>query len=197
MSKISICVPIHNMQNGEYFLNRLLQSVYSQTYKNYELIIIGDGTFAENTNSAIRKAEGDIIKILCMDDFFNTKDALQHIVDSFTGGWLASGCTHTKDGKKFERSYVPSWNDQVVFGNNTIGAPSAVSFENKSPLFFNEELKWLVDCEFYHRLYKRYGKPTIVSYIDIAEGIGSHQMTDLITQEEKMREYVNLMEKYG
>ena len=46
------------MPNGAFFLWRLVQSLMSQTFKGYELVITKEGKMAENTNSGIRKARG-------------------------------------------------------------------------------------------------------------------------------------------
>ena len=91
---ISVCIPIHNMKNKDFFLKRALDSIKKQTYKDYEIVITEDGKMAENTNSAIKKAKGDIIKILYMDDYLISEDALQHIADNLKDGWLATGCVH-------------------------------------------------------------------------------------------------------
>lgn len=180
------------MQNGDYFFDRLQHSLEEQTYHLFEVIVTNEGRMAENTNAAIRKAKGDIIKILFMDDFLWSRDALKNIADAFkngTGGWYASGCVHTTDGVSFERPHKPSYNDQIRLGANTIGSPSVISFLNDEPLLFDENLSWLLDCELYARLYERYGEPMINPNLDIAIGIGEHQMTNILTEEEKKAEY--------
>ena len=40
-NKISIIIPLYN---SEKFLRKNLDSIFSQTYKNYELILINDGS---------------------------------------------------------------------------------------------------------------------------------------------------------
>ncbi len=51
---ISIILPIHDMKNGAYFLWRAVNSIMSQTYKDYEIIITKEGRMAENTNAGIK-----------------------------------------------------------------------------------------------------------------------------------------------
>uniref|UniRef100_A0A6M3J6D4 Putative glycosyltransferase n=1 Tax=viral metagenome TaxID=1070528 RepID=A0A6M3J6D4_9ZZZZ len=190
--KLSIAIPVHNMKNRDFFFKRLMDSIESQTFKDYEVVVTEDGLMAENTNSAIQKCKGDIIKILYMDDYLAHPNALQNIAMNFQGGWLAEGCLHD-DGQRLFNPHFPSWHEDIAKGINTIGSPSVVAFENKDPLLFDENLSWLLDCELYGRLYKRYGLPTMLDDIGVVIGIGDHQMTHLLTAEEKQKEheYIN------
>jgi hypothetical protein len=185
------------MQNAEYFLDRLMVSLAKQTFQDYELIITKEGKMAENTNAAIKKAKGEIVKLLYMDDFFYSPDALKHIHENFKGGWMASGCVHTTDGSEFFNPHYPSYNQDIGKGVNTIGSPSVVAFANEDPLLFDENLSWLLDCELYERLYARYGDPTILPYLDIGMGLGEHQTTHILTDQEKQAEHEYLTNRHG
>lgn len=197
MSRITICIPTHSMRNGQYFLNRLYSSLEKQTFKDFDIVETKEGRMAENTNAAIKKAKGDIVKILFMDDYLWSRDALQHISDNFISGWYASGCVHTEDGITFSNPHKPVYSEDIWTGNNTIGSPSVVAFENDNPLLFDENLSWLLDCDLYARLYERYGAPTCVPYLDVAMGIGSHQVTNTMADTEKRKEFYYLKKKYG
>lgn len=175
------------MENKDFFMERLMNSLDQQTFKNFEVIVTEDGKMAENTNSAIKKATGDIIKLLYMDDYLYDKDALKHIYLSFTGGWLASGCIHD-DGNSLTNPHFPKWSQNVKNGVNTIGSPSVVAFANDKPLLFNENLSWMLDVELYGRLFERYGEPTVINYIDVGIGLHPGQTTHLMSDEEKQRE---------
>lgn len=196
---ISVCIPTHGMEDHDYFLNRATESVYKQTYKNYEIVLTTEGKMAENTNAAIKKATGDIVKILYMDDFLYSEDALLHIAETFQGGakWAASSCLHTEDGETFYNMHLPWWSDGIVDGSNTIGSPSVVAFVNDSPTLFDEKLSWLLDCDLYHRLHRRYGEPVIIETADVAIGIGPHQMTNLLPLKNKLDEHLYLKDKYA
>lgn len=194
--KISIVTPVHNMANREKFEKRLYASILDQSFKNWEHIVTEEGKMAENTNAGIKKATGDIIKILFLDDFFHSPDALQHIADEFDGGWLATGCVHTEDGVEFYNAHFPEWNDDMATGNNTIGSPSVVAFENDNPLLFDESLSYMLDCDLYVRLYERYGLPTLLPYLDVAIGLGAHQTTNLMPNEEKLKEQQYVANKH-
>jgi len=183
------------MPNKDFFLSRLAQSIEDQTYTDYEIVWSMKGKMAENTNFAIKKAKGDIIKVLFMDDYFAHKDSLQKIADAFTGGWLVSGCLHD-DGKGITDAHYPWYNEDIRKGKNTIGSPSVLAFENKEPLLFDEEMSWLLDCDLYHRLYERHGQPTILNDLNVIIGIGEHQTSNLMSNEDKQLEHKYIEEKY-
>lgn len=191
--KISICVPTHNIPEKDEFLARLVDSLVKQTYTNWELVVTEEGKMAENTNAAIKKTTGEIIKILYMDDYLYSEDALQHIADSFTGGWLASGCVH--DDGTIYGPHNAEWSLDVFKGVNTIGSPSVLAFVNDEPLLFDERMSWTLDIDLYRRLYQRYGKPTIIDSLDVAIGIGPHQMTNKLSEEDKGAEHTLFMQK--
>ena len=44
MDKISVIIPVYNIAS---YLQRCLDSVISQTYKNLEIIVVNDGSSAE------------------------------------------------------------------------------------------------------------------------------------------------------
>lgn len=192
---ISICVPYHDIPETGFFLNRLKESLYKQTYQNYELVLTKNGKMAENSNSAIKQANGEIIKILFMDDYLQSEKALQNILDNFKGGWLVSGCWHDMEGI-LSNPHVPEYTEDILTGNNKIGSPSVLTFENKDPKLFDENLSWLLDCDLYYRLHKRYGLPTVVESFDVAIGTGSHQTTRTMSAQHKMAEHKYLTTKY-
>lgn len=194
--KVSVVVPFHWMENWSFFLERCLSSIEFQTYTNYEVVLINHSTMPVTSNRVIQSAKGDIIKVLYMDDYLANEDALQNLVDNFEGGWAVSGCVHDK-GFGLYNPHVPKWNDNIRTGANTIGSPSVLAFENKDPLLFDEELSWLLDCDLYHRLYERYGAPTVIGSIDVVIGIHDGQMTNILTDDDKQEEADYLEDKYG
>lgn len=193
---LSICIPYYpGMDNATFFLNRCLSSISSQTFKDYEVIITQDGKMAENTNSAIKKSNGKIIKILFQDDYLSDSNSLQKIVDNFKGGWLVTGCFHNYENKLIN-PHLPQWTEDIETGNNRIGSPSVITFENKKPLLFDEELGWLLDVDLYKRLHKRYGEPTYLYEYNVVIGIHAGQASNVLSDGEKLKEQSYLHEKY-
>jgi glycosyltransferase involved in cell wall biosynthesis len=210
--KISICIPTWEQHGyGVIFLEELFNTIKKQTNKNFNVIIsdhsLDDKIFnltvkyrsffeilyfknpnkrgngPANTNECIKKANGDIIKIMFQDDLFFSDRALEIIGGSFKKNnceWLVSGCNHTVNGKTFNREMVPSWNDRILDGINTISSPSVLAFKNdKNVLLFDEELIMLMDCEYYYQLYKKYGLPFIVKDTLISNRIHKHQISSM------------------
>ena len=105
--KISIIIPVYN---SEKYLDKLLESIISQTYKNYEIILIDDGS-TDNSLQKIKSYEkennfikylsiknsgpgvarkkgfeistGDILIFVDSDDFIPNKKVFQRIIEIY------------------------------------------------------------------------------------------------------------------
>lgn len=189
--KISIAIPTHDMENGDYFLSRLINSLNIQTFRDFEVVITKRGGMAKNSNEAIKRCRGGIIKVLYQDDYLGHENALKEIAEAFKGGWLVTGCEHDTGNGVRMAPHFPKFSPSDV--NNFIGSPSVLAFENNNPLLFDENMTWLLDLELYKRLYARYGPPTILNTLNAVIGIGSHQVTNQLSDEHKLREveYLN------
>lgn len=204
MAKLSIVVPIHaGMKNGDYFLWRLIQSVMSQSFKDYEIVIVQEGSMPVNSNSGMQRATGELIKILYLDDYFFHENALQVIVDNFgkDDHWLATGCIHQRTGHRdfYEdphSPHYPEYTNDIHTGNNRIGSPSVITLRNEGHLLFDENLSFLLDCDLYKRYYLKYGKPKLVKDLNVVIGIGQHQTSATISDSEIQREHAYIAQKY-
>lgn len=185
--RVSVVIPIYPMENHTQFLWDCLQSVMEQTYTDYEIVITQQGSMTENTNAGIKRATGDLIKILYMDDKFAHKDALKEMVELFDGNWLIAGAQNNPE---------PRWTDNIELGNNKLGSPSALMIRNDNPLLFDEEMVWALDCDYYKRLYERYGPPNILNGVHIDIGVHDGQASALLTEEEKAVDIRYLKNKY-
>ena len=194
--KISIIIPTAECE-GKKFLPRCLDSIKAQTYTNYEVIVTEEGKVAHNMNCGIRRATGDIIKILCHDDYLNGPHALEELVSAWKGGWLVSGCIHDVAGHGLVNTHYPGWNDHIHRGFNTIGGLSVLAFENKDPLFFTEGLDWVVDVDFYRRAFDRYGLPRFLVTDNVVIGYGEHQTSFKLTEEQRKNEVILMLQTYG
>lgn len=191
--KISVVLPIHEMENGAFFLWRLVDSLCKQTFKDWELVITKDGKMAENTNSGIKRARGEYIKIFYLDDYFTHKDSLGEMVfqlEESRRDWGIVGVNNNLD---------PHYTEDIETGNNKLGSPSALIFKNKHEdnLLFDERMSWLLDCDLYKRMYDKYGAPLTIPGNYITLGEGDHQMTHILTNEQKLAEHELIKNKYA
>jgi glycosyltransferase involved in cell wall biosynthesis len=159
------------------------------------------GMFPSNMNNAIRNAKGNIIKTLCQDDFLFNEKSLETMVFNFINSniyWLVTACCHTVDGYNFYREFYPVYNEQIQYGNNTISSPSVLMFKNENVIPFDENLNWLVDCDYYRMLFDKYGLPGICNTITVVNREdNSTRVSSTITEELKLREFRYVVNKYN
>lgn len=116
----------------------------------------------ENWNEAIRKASGEYIKILHHDDWLNGKDSLGKFVgllDDNPDADFAFSATQaiSHNGQNWVHQITPEEfdalkNDPLLLClNNTIGAPSTTIVRRNPEVWFDANLKWHVDIEYYLR----------------------------------------------
>lgn len=173
-----------NVIISDHSINDEIESLVNDYREFFEIIYIRNnenrGNSPANTNVALKHADGDIIKVMFQDDLFVNNNALEIIHEAFTDKncmWAVNGCNHTNDGISFNREMVPSWNDQILYGVNTISSPSVLSIRNTEIPFFDENLIMLMDCEYYHQLYLKYGKPFVINDILISNRMHQFQIS--------------------
>ncbi len=157
------------------------------------------GNSSANLNNAIKNAKGEYIKILFQDDFLYHRDSLSvigaNLVDN--ASWLVTACEHTHDCKHFIRKHYPRYNHRIHLGINTISSPSVLTIKNQDPLLFDENLIWLMDVDYYKRLYEKYGEPKIVNDINVVNRLHEHQVSQTIADKSLQdKEYEYVVRKY-
>jgi hypothetical protein len=227
---LSICLPTYEMHGlGEKYLCQSLDILVTQTFKHFDVVIsdnsVNDGIkkvceeykgkldikyfkhpgkkeMSPNTNYAIQKATGVLLKILFQDDYLYGNDALKTIVDNFDlhkDQWLVTACTHTKNTRQFFRPFYPKYNSKIHMGRNTISSPSVLTLKNNNDktFLFDENLKWFMDVDYYKRLHNAYGEPKIVNTICTVNRVGAHQTTNRdATEELRKTEFKYIAKKY-
>lgn len=210
MSKISICIPTYEFGGkGVFYLNELIDSIRKQTFKNFDIVIsdhsIDDeisefvktlkdefeifyiknsnnrGNGSSNTNSAIQSAKGEIVKIIYQDDLFFSDNYIECVVNEFEKSdkkWLVSACNHT-DGTSYYRDFYPQWNENILT-NNTLSSPSTISVLKKHLEHFDENLKMLMDTDFYFRMFHIHGEPIYLNDVKISNREHDQRISHLL-----------------
>jgi glycosyltransferase involved in cell wall biosynthesis len=173
---------------------KLLDIKYIKNNKNY-------GSSSANLNNAIENSKYDIIKFLMQDEYIYDENTLLDIKKLFndnTTNWTATGCLYGNDVEKPIGKMIPYYNDNIIYGNNTIGSPSIVSIRRTSDLeLFNPDLIWLMDCDYYKRLYDKWGEPKIIPEYKIFVNQHKNQVTNIIDNTLKQKEHEFLIKKYN
>lgn len=162
---------------------------------------VGRGVISPNLNNALKNCTGEWIKILFQDDFLFDGDTLLKIKE-FIGQnpdmmWMASSFWHTTDGIHIHRRITPSWpKDPIWQGHNSIGCPSAITIKNEDLIFFDEELNWLMDCDFYYRMEKKHGKPLFLDVDTMVNRYSEDRLSNTIPMEQRLNEYNKLRDSY-
>ena len=218
---INILIPIHN--NAFELLENCLNSVFSQTFNDYSIIITdqNDNDFmyekilslnnpkikyyksslkgwSNNHNNGLKYCDGDLIKILHYDNYFYHNNALQEIHDCFLNNdiyWLVSSYYHLKNNIICDL-HNPKYHELIHLGHNLIGDPTCLTFKNNNILFFDENLTFYVDCDYYKRLFDIYGLPFVLTNPTFVCRIHDLQTTNICTEESNNIEYNYIMKKY-
>ncbi len=209
---ISICIPAYKRVE---FLERLLDSIAIQSYKDFEVIVSDDsptndvsdlcekykGYFQlnyhknvsalgtpENWNEAIRRANGKWIKLMHDDDWFSTSESLNKFAAAAMqnkANFIFSGYTNVELNSNKQNAYLMGWFERYLFKKspvnllkkNFIGHPSTTLIENNLENWYDSELKWVVDIEFYIRVLENKSSYHYIPETLANLGIGSEQVT--------------------
>ncbi len=124
----------------------------------------------QNWNECIKKASGEYIKIVHHDDWFTTGDSLAQFVAllsdnpqcslAFSSSFvlLANGDNWVHQVSPNDINRIQSHPESLLLSNK-IGSPSAVIYRKSVFEYFDKNLIWLVDIEFYIRVICKFNKP--------------------------------------
>jgi glycosyltransferase involved in cell wall biosynthesis len=159
------------------------------------------GGSSPNINNAIKNSNGEWIKLLWQDDFLFSDNSLElikeHIENNSDIEWIATACEHSNDGVVMYRPFYPYWTSDIHLGNNRISSPSVITIKNtEDKLYFDEDLIWLMDVEYYKRMYEKYGEPSYLNTINVVNRTWSNQLSNTISQERKDSELNRMRKQY-
>jgi glycosyltransferase involved in cell wall biosynthesis len=223
MPLISICIPAYKHID---YLERLLNSISTQTFKDFEVVITDDspddgveillkkispnfkvyyyknkialGT-PENWNEAIRKANGDWIKIMHNDDWFATDGALQAFYDAIqqnpTTDFFFSAFQNVDadSGKKevvrlsfTDKSFLKS-NAYHLLKKVYIGNPSCTIVRKNLNIWYDKRYKFIVDFDYYIRVIRQTKMPVYIDKVLLNIGFHSEQVTTYTKYDPKVQ----------
>jgi glycosyltransferase involved in cell wall biosynthesis len=162
----------------------------------------------ENWNAGIRKAKGNWIKIMHDDDWFSSEESLQKFINAINNNSQVSFffsaynnvLERTNEQTSINLSAINKFylsNAYRLLAHNVIGPPSVTLYQKKD-VFFDKELKWLVDIDFYIQYLKDeqiFYIPEPLTFI----GINSEQVTQSSFRNKKIEipENFHVLNKIG
>lgn len=215
---VSVAVPCYEMGGrGAECLDACLRSIAGQDYPELEVVVADHsrddavlevcrryadllrlthlrnsrkrGSCSANLNDALDHCSGSLIKVLCQDDFLVGARALSSTVRSIgKRTWLVTRYATTHDRETFVRVHTPRLNERIAT-SNTIGTHSCLTVRADDAQPFDEDLIWLMDCEYYRRLLDQFGPPVVLRKITVAQLLWEGQVTNTrATPEVRQRE---------
>jgi hypothetical protein len=138
---------------------------------------------------------------LFQDDFLFDNDSLQKqhdfIVNNPKTHWFVTRFMHSNDGHTFYNMYFPRWHEMIWTGDNTMGCPSGITLKNEDLIFFDEDLNWLMDCDYYTKMKNKFGVPSVLEDITVVNRTWGNRLTDTTPQELKNKEFEMLKLRYA
>lgn len=228
---VSICIPTYNQPQ---YVDRLISSIKEQTYVDYEIIISDDSTddgicnlihdkyaglgikyernnetlgAVRNCNKAIKRAHGDLIKVMHQDDWFAEKEALAKMVSAMNQNekiaLYSCNCYHVGDLFAYKRDFPINRLSEInskpmsLYMGNWIGAPSVTIFRNNG-VIQDDKLRWLVDLDLYITIMQNGGLFAFTDEPLVCIGLHNNQETVSCINNKKLvrKEYQYLYKKY-
>jgi len=175
------------------FSNKGLEILY---IRNENMV----GNSSANLNEAIKLAKGDIIKAIFQDDFLYHDQSIEDIVKEYQKDssvkWLVTSCCHTENGSTYYNYMDPEYTENILEGNNRISSPSVLSFINsEDKLLFDPDFIWLMDCDYYYRMYQKYGDPFYLKSTNVVNRHWGGQLTKILPKDIMDKEHSLILEK--
>lgn len=183
---VSVCIPAYRQPA---LLLRAVRSVLCQENCEFEIVITDDSPDGEvqsalgelmthpwvnyfknaqrlgavaNWNESLRRASGDVIKVLHHDDWLDSPNSLAELVEPILSGraavtFCACRAMRVDESELFEHrspavdlADLGRSTDGLAF-SNFLGPPSVVAFDRALGIEFDTRYTWLSDVDFYIR----------------------------------------------
>ena len=103
--KISIVIPVYN---GSNYLREAIDSALVQTYKNFEIIVVNDGSNDDGKTEAVAKSYGNKIRYFCKPNG-GVSTALNLAIKNMTGdyfSWLSHDDIYVPDKLEYQVRFL-------------------------------------------------------------------------------------------
>ena len=180
---LEVCVTDHSRNND---IENVCREFAPFVRMNYHRINEKHGSSSYNTNQSMLRANGEILKLIQQDDYLLNEYAIQKTVDVFNNPsvvWIANAYIHTQDKITFFNYHLPRVNPKIETVN-TIGCPTCISLRKKNMLLFDDNLIWYFDCEWYKRMFDKYGPPAIMEEPLMVNYLWEGQVTNTLANEQ-------------
>lgn len=163
----------------------------------------GKRGISANINNALKLATGDILKPMFIDDFIFTNQCIEHMVHALENnpdaGWVAVGFGHMfQESGNIGNFMIPRYHEEIYRGENTMSCPSVIALKRTDDLIlFDENIIWLMDCEWYKRLHDAFGPPIIIEQPSVIMRVHADSVSTSwdSKQDEKEKELQYVIEK--
>ena len=158
----------------------------------------------QNWNEGIRIAEGKWIKIMHDDDWFASSESLQKFVQLInnnpTANFLFSGSAFVRNDQVFGGMHISKWQLRLLkkdpsnlYFKNFIGPPSVTLHLNLKDVWYDPNMKWLVDVDFYMRYLQKHSSFSYTREPLINVGYSEDQVTEKVFHDKTIFVKENLM----
>jgi glycosyltransferase involved in cell wall biosynthesis len=231
--KVSVVIPCYEYSGkGVRYLSDMFRTISNQTLKEVEVIITDQsidteiedfcndnifdlniiyfrdkehrGDVATNMNIGMDLAKGEVVKMMFMDDYFYTRDALEKTYNALMNSdkmWLVCGTNHTRDdGKTFDTFLIPRWNDNMLRarGNNTMSGVAVISYKNiDMNVRWDPKTSMLLDIDFYYSLRTKYGDCYYLNECLMTQRVNSDALSSTISDEDVQKEFEYCRKKHS
>src|SRR5215831_18279500 len=145
----------------------------------------------ENWNEAVRHAQGVWTKIMHDDDWFYNEHSLEKYMaavrnnpeasfffSAYQNVWVESGKTAFVYASQYRLNKLQK-TPVTLFSTNIIGPPSVTLYRHNTSYYFDSQLKWLVDIDFYI-LFLQQNKAVYLREVLVNIGISQEQVTKAV-----------------
>lgn len=193
MEKVSVIIPVYNT---ELYVEKCLNSVINQTYKNLEIIVINDCS-TDNSLSIIKKFNDKRLKVINLDKNYGVAYARNKGVEESSGTYI---CYIDSDDywdlKKIEKqvnfikknNYIFIYSDYAYFDDNKIKkvkVPRKITYKEAlknttiftSTVMFN--MKYLSKKDIYMPEVRR-GQDTLTWWKVLKKGVTAYSINEVL-----------------